>query len=1039
MSQPADRFANRYVRWPVLFIIAGFLAQAALAQQFPAPGNIGLLAGGGNGDGGTATQAVIDPRGLLLDRLQSSLYIADGKGNRIRKFDLLSKTITTVAGTGVGGVGGDGGPAIDAQLSVPLDIAFDTQGNTYVSELNSHRVRRIDTSGVIRTVAGTGVSGYNGDNISALRATLSTPYGITLDSAGNLYIADFDSHRVRRVNTSGTITTVAGNGMNGYTGDNGPAVQATLGTPSDVTFDAGGNLYIADYIQCVIRKVDANGIITTVAGNNLQGYAGDGGLATQARLNLPFRVSFDAGGNLLIADLGDNRIRRVDALTGIISTIAGTGAQGSTGDGGLATQANLYAPNSVAIDAAGNLYVGSGVSSSAQWSYDNRIRVINTAGVINTAVGLNSNGDGTSARRGIIDPYGLSIGGTASPADLYIADSRNNEIRKISAATGLISTVAGSGSAGFSGDNGAALNASLRSPNDVAVDTAGNVWIADTSNHRIRRVDPTGTITTFAGTGTQGYSGDNGDALNARLNYPRGVAVDTAGNLYIADASNYRIRKVTPQRIITTVAGNGTWGSTGDGGPATSAQLASPVDVAAGSDGSLYIPENATHKVRKVSPGGIISTIAGTGIAGSGGDGGLATAAQLNGPTQVALDAQNNLFISDSANLRVRRVDAASGTISTVAGTGTVGNEGDGGPATAANLYSPTGIVIDPQAGYLYISQADSARVRVVALPVLVTATATPALTPTPTATPAAVAISGQIQYYSNAAPVAGVGLLLNGSAASQTDATGQFTVTASTGANWQLQPQKLGDRGAAVSALDAVYVLQSAVAARTLTAAQQLACDVTGDGTVSAFDATLILQYNVGLIQNFPVAEHCNSDWAFIPVASAISNQLLIPPHSTATTCQPGAIAFQPLLNALSDRNFSAVVYGDCTGNWQPAVTIAPAAVRAQPNTSIRLGHLLRHGQTSRIPVYVDAPGDFHAVDIQVRYDAAAMTATGAHATGGARHALTEVNTRVPGVITAALASAGALHAGPVLLLEFANAHHARTTVQLQHARIEP
>ena len=1092
---------------------------------------IGLFAGGGNGDGGFATQAVIDPRalGVVANPVGSALYITDGKGNRIRKVDLLSNTITTVAGTGEGGTGGDGGPASAAQLWIPLGIAFDGQGNTYVSELTSHRVRRIDRNGIIQTVAGTGISGYNGDNISALKANISTPYGVAVDGAGNLYIADFDNHRVRMVDVRGTITTIAGNGINGYTGDNGPAVNADLGTPSDVTFDAQGNLYITDYIQCVVRRVDANGIITTVAGNNFRGYTGDGGLATQAQLNLPFRTSFDVAGNFYIADLGNNRVRRVDALTGIITTIGGTGAQGSTGDGGLAISAKLYAPSSVTIDLAGNLYIAGAVSSAAPWSYDNRVRVINPLGFISTVVGLSNDGDGGSALQGIIDPYGLSVGGTATPRDLYIADSRNNEIRKISAATGVISTAAGSGTAGFSGDNGPALSANLWSPNDTAVDSAGTIWIADTFNHRVRRVDATGTITTFAGNGRQGYSGDNGDALNASLNYPRGIAVDGAGNIYIADSSNYRIRKVTPQRIITTVAGNGTWGSSGDGGPATSAQLAFPVDVAVGSDGSLYIPENGTHKIRKVSAAGIIGTIAGTGVAGFSGDGGPATSAQLNGPTQLALDSQGNLFISDATNLRVRRIDAGTGIISTVAGIGVAGTGGDGGPAAAASLYAPTGVVIDPLAGYLYISQADSARVRVVALPSptatptapnptatptatpppftatktptstptatktstpLPTATATatasatrtptstvtpipptaartptatfsptttrtPTLTPTrtatplqsatPTATPANVGISGQIQYYSNAAVVAGAGVQTSGGTGgsgasltqSQTDTTGQFALAATAGTNVQIQPQKLGDLGTAISALDAVYVLQSAVSARILSPEQRLACDVTGDGTVSAFDATLILQYNVGLIQSFPVAIHCNSDWAFIPVPVTMANQTLIAPSSTSTTCQPGAIAFQPLASAAANQNFSGVVYGDCTGNWQPSSTITTAAVHAPASSSVRLGHLLRRGATVRVPVYVDVPL-FHAVKIQIRYDAQTMTAVGAHTTGEARHALSQVNTQVPGVVTAALASADPLHAGPALVLEFTNPHHSHPSVHLEHARVE-
>ena len=300
--------------------------------------------------------------------------------------------------------------------------------------------------------------------------------------------------------------------------------------------------------------------------------------------------------------------------------------------------------------------------------------------------------------------------------------------------------MAGTGVAGFSGDNGPALNAQLSGPSDVALDRTGNLYIGDQKNSRVRRVDTRGIITTVAGNGTFGYSGDGGSALSAALSYPTGIDVDDSGNLYIADQFNYRIRKVTPQGTISTVAGNGTFNplaAAGDGAQATTVQLGVPTDVDVAPDGSLYIPEYDTHRVRKVRSNGVIITIAGNGNYGSSGDGGLAVNALLNAPFRVALDTQGNLFIADYANNKVRRVDVTTGIITTVAGTGTAGIEGDGGPATLATLYGATGLTVDA-GGNLYIAQSNSARVRVVGQAGGAPPPPTPTYTPTslPSATP---------------------------------------------------------------------------------------------------------------------------------------------------------------------------------------------------------------------------------------------------------------------------------------------------------------
>jgi sugar lactone lactonase YvrE len=335
---------------------------------------------------------------------------------------------------------------------------------------------------------------------------------------------------------SGIITTSAGNGAPGFSGDGGPATTAELNSPFGVAIDSVGNLYIADPFTSRIRKVTASGVINTVAGNGSFGFSGDGGPATSAQLNFPASVAVDSVGNLYFSDSANNRIRKVTP-DGTISTVAGNGTAGFSGDGGPATMAQLNNPFGVAIDTAGNL---------------------------------------------------------------YIADPNNGRIRKITAA-GEINTVAGNGSFGFSGDGGPATSAQLGSPPGVAVDSAGNLYIADSFNHCIRKVTPSGVISTVVGTGSPGFSGDGGPAISAMLNGPSGVAVDSTGNLYIADRGNFRVRKVMASGVIDTVAGNGTAGYSGDGGPATLAQMSFPTSVVADPANNIYISDQTNHAVRKVT------------------------------------------------------------------------------------------------------------------------------------------------------------------------------------------------------------------------------------------------------------------------------------------------------------------------------------------------------------------------------------------------------------------------------------------------------
>ena len=628
-----------------------------------------------------------------------NLYIADTDNDRVRKVD-TSGNISTVAGTGTFGLLGDGGAATAARLRSPWGVALDSSGNLYIADASNYRVRKVDTSGNISTVAGTGSSGSSGDGGAATAATLNFPTGVALDGSGNLYIADSFNHRIRRVDaTTGNISTVAGTGSFGDSGDGGAATAATLNRPYGVALDGSGNLYIADTDNHRVRRVDTSGNISTVAGTGTLGDSGDGGAATAATLGLPIGVVVDGSGNLYIATGGG--IRKVDATTGNISTVAL--GSGFGGDGGAATAARLTGAAGVALDGSGNLYIAD--------SGNNRIRKVDTSGNISTTAGTGANGDGGAATSATLSsPEGVALDGSGN---LYIADEGNHRVRRVDVATGNISTVAGTGTSGFGGDGGAATAATLYFPRGVALDGSGNLYIADSGNRRIRKVDAaTGNISTVAGTGASGSSGDGGAATAATLRNPSGVALDGSGNLYIADSLNHRVRRVDATTgNISTVAGTGTSGFGGDGGAATAATLSSPKGVALDGSGNLYIA-TGDARIRKVDAAtGNISTVAGTGTFGGDGDGGAATSATLNFPEGVALDGSGNLYIADVLFSRIRKVDAATGIISTVAGTGTSGFGGDGGAPASARLNLPRGVALDGS-GNLYIADGGNHRIR---------------------------------------------------------------------------------------------------------------------------------------------------------------------------------------------------------------------------------------------------------------------------------------------------------------------------------------
>ncbi len=648
---------------------------------------------------GDPPRVTVDPGGNLYFGAQHSLFKVDTSG-----------LLTRIAGTGKSGYSGDGGPALSAQLEFPAGVAVDPSGTIYVTDLAAEVVRVITPAGAISTYAGQGTAGYSGDGGAATQAQLNAPMALTLDSAGNLYIADCGNNRVRKVSRNGIISTVAGNGSGGYSGDGVPATQAALNQPEGLAVDSLGSIYIADTFNNRVRVVGINGIIQTVAGTGFSSFSGDGGSPSSAALFLPTDVATDSAGNLYIADFGNSRIRKV--AQGKIETVIGGNGNETIFDESVATTVRLNGPTGVAVDGSGNILVAEGSigTGTGHAVGDYRVWRINSSAVVSTAAGngLESySGDGNSATAAQLNsPAAVTFD---SAGNLYIADTANHRIRKVTA-SGTITTAAGTGAAGYSGDGGPGVKAQLNSPAGLTADADGNVYIADSGNDRIRKLLPDGTLITIAGNGNASFFGDGGPSNSASLHNPHGIFSAGGGHIYIADTGNQRIRELLPNGIIITVAGNGGQGPGGDGGPATAAQLNLPTGVTLDAAGNIYIADQGNNRVRMVTPDGTISTFAGSASYGLG-DGGSATAAALNAPASVAVDPAGNVYVADSGNNRVREI--SGGTITTFAGTGDCCYGGDGGPAASAQVNSPLGLLVD-SSGRVYVADTGNNAVRLI-------------------------------------------------------------------------------------------------------------------------------------------------------------------------------------------------------------------------------------------------------------------------------------------------------------------------------------
>ncbi len=694
---------NRFLRAALTTLVLSLTVLGAQAQS------IVTVAGGGTDDGHLATDvSLFGVAGLGFDNA-GNLYLTEAYANLVRKI-APDGTISTVAGNSGAGFGGDGGRATKAVLKRPAGIAVDVNGDIYIADHDNGRIRKVTAAtGLISTIAGTGkdrTDGTIGDNGPATEAVLHGPYALWLDR-GNLYVTEdsYNGNRIRKIVLSTKIiTTIAGaaNGDSGYVGDGGPATAAQFNGPQGLAVDAAGNIFISDTYNHRVRRIDAatGNIDTYFGGGDKEGDAAEGALASAAKIKYPEALTFDRDGNLIVSEL--DRVWRVNKTTRAVST--------------LTKEVNLS--YGMALAKNGDLYIGDGFGLIFSYSGTS------TSGTL-IAGGGGYVGDGLPATAAVVRaPEGVAID---SAGNLYIADWGNLLVRKVDAKTGLISTYAGNG---FYYDDGAdgkpATQVPVASPVDLAFDPQGNLYIADAGNQRVKRVDgTTGILTYYAGGGTLPPGGTNEGlpATSAKFVDMAGISFDRVGNLYIADQLANKVWKVdAATRIVSTFAGvGGDPGNAGDGGPATAAKIGYPNRAVADSAGNIYISDYYNNAIRKVTRDGIINTIAG----GSStftppfGDGGPASQAQLS-PVHIAIDARNDdLYIADDYSSRIRKIDARTGTISTVVGSGTAYFQdadfsGDNGPAKDAKLNFPFtfgGVVLDT-VGNLFVSDTFNNRVR---------------------------------------------------------------------------------------------------------------------------------------------------------------------------------------------------------------------------------------------------------------------------------------------------------------------------------------
>ena len=750
----------------------------------------------GSADGSLTTAQFLAPEGLAFDAA-GNLYVADTGNHTIRKitFSGSSGTVTTLAGK-AGTPDSTFGPSTNARFSSPIALAFGPAGLLYVADAGNGRICTVDSAGLVAPFVGA-ASASGATDGAGINAQFHFPAGLAFDLAGNLYVADALNDKIRKIDSSGNVTTIT----------TFAAAGVTLQFPTGVAVDGAGNLYVSDTGHARIVELDSSGGVSVLAGNGTTGFVD--GTGASARFNAPSRLAFDPQGNLLVADSGNNAIRRIsvrvqappvftsaapaptaitgrtfsqnitfsgfaatptfsvqsggalppgltlNAATGVISGSPTTtgfylGGIVATGPEGNATQGFSFTVYSVPVltsapitlapapgDAfatttltatgfpaptfsvsAGDLPPGISLQPNGVLSgsfirsgvYRGKFRVANAAGseeqsylfrVEPPAPPLGSVVAWVSTVASGVEQFSQP-GSVAMGADgsVYVADTKHNVIKKITPG-GAVSVFAGTGAAGTADGDGSL--AQFSGPSGIAIDASGMLFVADTGNHLIRRINVDATVFTVAGSGVAGFS--DGTGSTAQFSSPAAIAVDGAGNLYVADKGNQRIRKIAPGGVVTTLAGSGSAGFADAAGAA--AQFSSPAGIAASADGVVYVADTGNHRVRRVAADGGVSTWAGTGVAGYA-DAWANHAGQLSSPQGVTIDGAGNVFVGDTGNRRIRKITPA-GSLLTLAGSGVAGIAG--GLRTVAQFAAPTGVAVDG-AGNVFVADRDNNLIR---------------------------------------------------------------------------------------------------------------------------------------------------------------------------------------------------------------------------------------------------------------------------------------------------------------------------------------
>lgn len=685
-SQPSRLFRVCIVQ------MAAVLAAFAADQTTP-PFYFTTLAGQasrGSADGTGSAARFCEPNGAAVDA-QGNVYVADTQNHTIRRITPAG-VVTTIAGK-AGEPGAADGTGNAARFNLPTDVAVDFAGTIYVADATNHLIRKITTAGEVSTLAGSVGAPGAVDGVGAT-ARFSSPSGLAVTPAGDIIVADTFNDTIRRITPNGTVTTVAGQaGQRGS--EDGTGTAARFNHPMGVAVDAAGNIFVADSSNITIRRITPAGVVTTFAGSAGKVGAADG-VGSAARFNPPSDVAVGPDGHVLVADLFNCAVRRV-APDGTVTTLAGQAGGPIGWADGTGSAAQFGYLTGITVDSNGNAY--------AVDLWHNSVRKITPAGVVTTLAG---NGDSIGTADGPADkarfyyPSGVAVD---AAGNVYVVDRLNYTIRRISSA-GSVSTFAGK--AGVSAYvDGVGSAARFFVPQSIVVDRAGNVFVTEPRNHTIRKITPDGEVSTFAGAIDLSGSAD-GTGAAARFNFPYGLAIDRADNLYVADRNNCMIRKITPAGTVTTLAGSPNIIGFADGTGAA-AQFSGPEGVAVDNAGNVYVADFYNCTIRKVTPAGVVTTLAGMPKVPGFADG-TGSAARFNYPSSVAVDDDGNAYVVDTSNHTFRRITPA-GVVTTLAGSAQTEGSSNDGLGDSVRFFQPTSVAMT-RTGFAYVADTQNNTIR---------------------------------------------------------------------------------------------------------------------------------------------------------------------------------------------------------------------------------------------------------------------------------------------------------------------------------------